>query len=81
MNGAGFWSLSWNLLSALGFDWLFLLGLFRFFFQLELVADDFEDGYLGVVADTVSSVDNAGVAASAIRERLNPALRAASAAE
>src|SRR5437660_9257472 len=53
---------------ALYFGLFFLLGLFFLFLELELVADEFEDGHLGVVADAVSCMNNACVAASAIRE-------------
>ncbi len=41
----------------------FFLGLFLLFLFLEFVADDFEDGHLGVVADTIAGVDDAGAAA------------------
>src|SRR5215469_1407071 len=51
-----------------GFGGLFLLGLFFLFFFLVLVADDFEDGHFGVVADAIASSDDARVAAGAIAE-------------
>src|SRR5205807_7687850 len=52
--------------SAGGFGGFFLLGLFLLFFFLVLVADDFEDGYFGVVAHAIAGADDAGVAAGAV---------------
>src|SRR5216684_3846308 len=54
--------------SALRFGGFFLLGLFFLFLELEFVADKFEDGHLGVVADSIAGVDDASVASGAIRE-------------
>src|SRR5213594_1880344 len=53
---------------ASGFGRFFLLGLFFLFFFLVLVADDFEDGHFGVVADAVAGTDDAGVTAGAVAE-------------
>src|SRR5712671_3433371 len=51
---------------TLYFSGFFLLRLFFLFLEFELVADELEDGYLGVVADAVAGVNDAGVAAGAI---------------
>ena len=53
---------------ALGFDGFFLLGLFFLFLLLELVADEFEDGHLGAIADADARGNDPRVAAGAIRE-------------
>src|SRR6266576_3412847 len=53
---------------ALYFGYFFLLGFFFLLLELELVTDELEDGHLGVVADAVPRMDDAGVAAGAIRE-------------
>src|SRR5437762_10951391 len=53
---------------ALYFGHFFLLGFFFLLLELELVTDELEDGHLGVVADAVPRMDDAGVAAGAIRE-------------
>ncbi len=50
-----------NHLLAGGFDGFFLLGLFILFFFLVLVANDFEDSHFGIVADSIASVDDAGI--------------------
>ena len=47
---------------------LFLLGFFFLFFSFVFVADQFEDGYFGIVANAVAGMDDAGVAAGAIGE-------------
>ena len=57
----------WNV-SAGGGCRFFLLGFFFLFFFLQLVADEFEDGYFGAVADADAGVDDAGVAAGAVGE-------------
>src|SRR5882724_1855491 len=51
---------------ALGFDRFFLLGFFFLFLGFVFVANELEDGYLGVVADAVAGVDDSGVAAGAV---------------
>src|SRR5436853_6750506 len=53
---------------ALYFGHFFLLGFFFLLLELELVTDELEDGHFGVVADAVPRMDDAGVAAGAIRE-------------
>src|SRR5712692_8581826 len=53
---------------AFGFGGFFLLGLSFLFLEFEFVANELEDRHLGVVADTIAGVDDAGVAAGAIRE-------------
>src|SRR5207245_10977350 len=47
---------------ALGFGGLFLFGLFFLLFRLVLVADEFQNGHLGVVADSIARLDDATVA-------------------
>jgi len=51
-----------------GFDWFFLLGFFFFFpfFSFEFVANDFEDGYFGAIADAVARSDDAPVRSSGL---------------
>src|SRR5215472_4647159 len=44
----------------------FFLGLFLLFFFFVFVADDFKNGYFGVVADTVAGVNDARIASGAI---------------
>src|SRR5882757_11285648 len=51
---------------ALGFDGFFDLALFFLFLFLELVADEFEDGYLCAIAHASASVDDARVTTGAI---------------
>src|SRR5882672_3170382 len=51
---------------ALGFDRFFLLGFFFLFLGFEFVADELEDGYLGVVSNTIAGMDDAGIAAGAV---------------
>src|SRR5258708_8902239 len=53
---------------TLYFSGLILLRLFFLFLELEFVADELEDGHLGVVADAVAGVNDAGGAAGAVRE-------------
>src|SRR5438309_11467153 len=53
---------------ALYFGHFFLLGFSFLFLELELRTAELDDGDLGVVADAVPRMDDAGVAAGAIRE-------------
>src|SRR6266852_9690597 len=46
-----------------GFGGLFLFGLFFLLFCFVLVADEFQDGHLGVVADAMARLDDANIAA------------------
>src|SRR5260370_22121 len=50
------------------FGCFFLLGLFLLFLELEFIADELEDGHLGIVADAMAGLDDAGVASGAIGE-------------
>ena len=47
---------------------LFLLGLGLLFLGFEFVADELEDGDFGVVANTVTGMDDAGIATGAVGE-------------
>jgi len=42
--------------------------VFSSFLGFEFVADELEDGYLGVVSNTIAGMDDAGIAAGAVRK-------------
>src|ERR1700732_905043 len=65
---AGGWNGAKRAALTAGFCGFFLLGFFFLFLGLELVADQFEDRYLGAVADANARRDDSCVAAGAVRE-------------